>query len=250
MEVTQFYLHLPSNSSLATFPHNTLKEYRVSLPQTLNLTDEWEVALTEIRYPNNWNNIQQFRFFVRNENFYGVWDSLEMLPGHYSFVEDVLQKMKELVNNENRYTDDVRFSYDYLSRKVTVHLKNNAKVSLNDMAYMLGFTPKQIISKTIMGDRQVDLEYGFHDLFVYCNLIQSQYVGDVLVLLLRIFPIEGEVGQRVSKSFVRPQYVPVSGKQFETIEVDKKRDTRESVPFEFGRVLLTLHFRQSQPQYF
>ena len=241
MEVTQFYLHLPSNSNLDKFPHNTLTEYRVSLLQTLNLTGEWEVALSEIHYPHSWNNIQQFRFYVRNEKLHRVWDSLEMLPG---------QKMKELVDNENRYSDDVRFSYDNLIRKVTVHLKNNAEVSLNDMAYMLGFTPEQIISKTTTGDRQVDLEYGFHDLFVYCDLIQSQYVGDALVPLLRIVPVEGEVGQRVSKSFVRPQYVPVSRKQFETIEVNIKRDTGESVPFEFGRVLLTLHFRQSQPQYF
>ena len=40
----------------------------------------------------------------------------------------------------------------------------------------------------------MDLEYGFHDLFVYCDLIQSQYVGDALVPLLRIVPVEGEVG--------------------------------------------------------
>ena len=98
--------------------------------------------------------------------------------------------MKELVGDENRYTDDVRFSYDNLSRKVTVHFKHNAEVSLNDMAFMLGFTPKQIISKTTTGDRQVDLEYGFHELFVYCDLIQSQYVGDALVPLLRIVPVE------------------------------------------------------------
>ena len=173
-----------------------------------------------------------------------------MPPGHYSSVEDVLQKMKDLVDNENRYTDDVRFSYDNLSRKVTVHLKTNAEVSLHDMAYMLGFTPKQIISKTTTGDRQVDLEYSFHNLFVYCDLIQSQYVSDAMVPLLRIVPVEGEVGQRVSKSFVRSQYVLNRRKQFETIEVNIKRDTGESVPFEFGRVLLTLHFRQSQPQYF
>ena len=118
------------------------------------------------------------------------------------------------------------------------------------MAYKLGFTPKQLISKTTTGDRQLDLEYGFHDLFVYCDLIQSQYVGDALVPLLRIVPVEGEVGQRVCKSFVSPQYVPVSRKQFETVEVDIKTDTGESVPFKFGRVLLTLHFRQSAPQYF
>ena len=107
MEVTEFYLLLPSNSSLDKFPHNILTEYRVSLPQTLNLTGEWEVALTVIHYPQSWNNIPQFRFYVRNEKLYGVWDSLEMFLGHYSSVEDVLQKMKGLVDNENRYSDDV-----------------------------------------------------------------------------------------------------------------------------------------------
>ena len=58
---------------------------------------------------------------------------------------------------------------------------------------------------------------------------------------------KGKDWQRVSKSFVRPQYVPVSIKQFESIAVNVKRDTRETVPFEFGRVLLTLHFRRSRP---
>ena len=109
-----------------------------------------------------------------------------------------LSKDERVVDNEHRYTDDVWFSYDNLSRKVSVHLKNNAEVLLNDMAYMLGFTPKQIISNTTRGDGQVDLEYGFHDLLVYCDLIQSQYLGDALVTLLRIVPVEGEVGQRIS----------------------------------------------------
>ena len=65
-------------------------------------------------------------------------------------------------------------------------------------------------------------------------------VGDALVPLLRIVPVEGKIGERVSKSFLRPQYLPVS----------RKTDREESVPFQFGRVLLTLHFRQSAPQYF
>ena len=59
MESTQFYLHLPSNSSLDKFPHNTLTEYQVCLPQH-NLTGEWEVALTEIHYPLSWNNSTVF----------------------------------------------------------------------------------------------------------------------------------------------------------------------------------------------
>ena len=83
------------------------------------------MALTEIHYPHSWNNIQQFRFYVRNEKLDGVWDSLGMLPGHCSSVEDVLQKMKELVDNENRYTDDVRFSYDNLSNVDAYQRRDN-----------------------------------------------------------------------------------------------------------------------------
>ena len=97
-----------------------------------------------------------------------------MFLGHYSSIEDVLLKMKELVDNcnEHWFKNDVRFSYDSLSRKVTFYLKTNAEVMLNDMVYMLGFSPKQIISKTTTGHKQVDLEYGSHDLFVNCDLIQ------------------------------------------------------------------------------
>ena len=91
------------------------------------------------------------------------------------------------------------------------------------------------------------LEQGFHDLYVYCDTVQAQFVGDALVPLLRIVPVEGVDGRRVSKSFERPHYLPVSRREFETIEVNIKRDTGESVPFELGKVSLTLHFRQSRP---
>ena len=212
MEVTQFYLHLPSNSSLDKFPSNTLTEYRVGLPQTVSLTGDWEVALTEIHYPHSWNNVHgnfQDRFHVRNQELSGVLEVHIIPPGHYASIETILSKMKELVDNEKRFTDDVRFSHDTLSRKVTVHLQNNAELLFGDIKYVLGFSPTEVISKTSTAEREADLDYGFHDLFVYCDIIQPQYVGDALVPLLRIVPVEGKDGQRVSKSFLRPQYVPV-----------------------------------------
>ena len=253
MEVTQFYLHLPSNSSLDKFPNNTLTEYHVGLPQTVSLARDWEVALTEIHYPHSWNNVQgNFgnRFFLRNQELSGVWEALIIPPGHYSSIEDILSKMKGLIENVKRFNNDVTFSYDTFTRKVTVHLQNNVELFFGNIGYLLGFSPEEIISNTSIAERQVDLEYGFNDLFIYCDLIQSQYVGDAFVPLLRIVPVEGKAVERVSKSFLRPQYLPVSRKQFETVEVDIKTDTGESVPFEFERVLLTLHFRQSAPQYF
>ena len=245
MEVKQFYVHLPSNSSLDKFPSNTLTEYHVGLTQTVSLTGDWEVALTEIHYPHSWNNVQENfgnRFYLRNQELSGVWEALIVPPGHYSSIGDILSKMEGPIENVKRFNDDVTFSYDTFTRKVTVHLQNNVELFFGNIGYLLGFSPEEIISNTSTAERQVDLEYGFHDLFIYCDLIQSQYVGDALVPLLRIVPVEGKVGERVGKSFLRPQYLPVSRKQFETVEVNRKTDTGESVPFEFGRVLLTLHF--------
>ena len=250
MEVAQFYLHLPSNSSLDKFPNNTLTEYWVCLPQTVSLTGDWEVALTEIQYPHSWNNVQENfenRFYLRNQELDGMWEALIVPPGHYSSVADVITKINEVVSSNGRFKDEVQLSFDTLNRKVTVHLQNEVEVYFSDIGQMLGFLPKEVISKTSTADREADLDHGFHDLYVYCDIIQPQYVGDALVPLLRIVPVEGKDGERISKSFIRPQYVPVSRKQFESIEVNIKRDTGETVPFEFGRVLLTLHFRQSRP---
>ena len=133
MEVTLCYLHVPSNSSLDKFPNNTLKEYHVGLPQTVSLTGDWEVALTEIHYPHGWNNVQgNFgnRFFLRNQELSGVWEALIIPPGHYSSIEDILSKMKVLIENVERFNDDVTFSYDTFTRKVTVQLQNNVELFL------------------------------------------------------------------------------------------------------------------------
>ena len=250
MEVVQFYLHLPSNASLDKFPNNTLTEYRVGLPQTVSLTGDWEVALTEIHYPHSWNNVQgnfENRFYLRNQELDDMWEPLIVPQGHYSSVAGVITKINEVVSANNRFKDEVQLSLDTLNRKVTVHLQNKVEVYFSDIGQMLGFLPKEVISKTSTAEREADLDHGFHDLYLYCDIIQPQYVGDALVPLLRILPVEGKDGERISRLFIRPQYLPVSRKQFESIEVNIKRDTGETVPFEFGRVLLTLHFRQSRP---
>ena len=176
-----------------------------------------------------------------------MWEELIIPAGHYHSIEAILAKMKELIDNDKRFRDNAKFSYDTLSRKVTVHLQNNTELFFDGIGYILGFQPENVISSTSTAEREADLEHGLHHLYVYCDIIQPQFVGDALVPLLRIVPVEGKDGQRISKSFFRPQYVPVSRKQFESIEVNIKRDTGETVPFEFGRVLLTLHFRQSRP---
>ena len=144
-------------------------------------------------------------------------------------VGDIINKINEVVRANDRFKDEVQLSLDTLNRKVAAHLQNEVEVYFSDIGQMLGFLPKEIISKTSTAEREADLDHGFHDLCVYCDIIQPQYVGDALVPLLRIVPLEGKGGERISKSFIRPQYVPVSRKQFESISGTQEKRYHSSL---------------------
>ena len=81
-------------------------------------------------------------------------------------------------------------------------------------------------------------------LYKYC------VVGDSVVPLLKIVPIEGKHGDLVSKSFDSVQYFSVLHKEFTTAEVDIRDDAERYVPFERGRTTVTFHFRRRKPLLF
>ena len=54
---SDFYLYLPSNTSIDTYPDNGPTGFTINLPNTLELNGEWEVALAGIVYPHSWVNI-------------------------------------------------------------------------------------------------------------------------------------------------------------------------------------------------
>lgn len=48
-----FYVTLPSDDCMDSFPNNTLAQFKTLLPQAIYLLDgEWEVCLPEMMYPN------------------------------------------------------------------------------------------------------------------------------------------------------------------------------------------------------
>ena len=48
----------------------------------------------------------------------------------------------------------------------------------------------------------------------------------------------------------QPRYFPVQKKTFDTIEIDIRDDTGESIPFDAGKLIVTLHFRRAKDSYF
>ena len=128
------------------------------------------------------------------------------------------------------------------------HLKRQTKFRLyGDLSDILGLgniTSDVDHTVTLPANSVVDLRRGFESLYVYSSMVELRVVGDKIVPLLRIVPITGRNGEMVTTRFDHVQYIPVMSREFGTIETEIRDDTGRPVPFERGKVTVTLHFRR------
>ena len=97
--------------------------------------------------------------------------------------------------------DAFKLFYDPVFKRVRIKLDPDIVKGVilgQTIQYMLGFG----IDKTYAFSESVtvakyppDITSGFNTLYVYCDLIQPQIVGNVLAPLLRTVPLTGEVQQ-------------------------------------------------------
>ena len=73
-------------------------------------------------------------------------------------------------------------------------------------------------------------------------------VGDAQVPLLRIVPVAGKDGEMMTRAFDYMQYCPLVLGRFQTVEIDIRDDTVQ-IPFERGRVVVSLHCRKRKESY-
>jgi hypothetical protein len=63
MATDQFYVTLPSNASMKTYPTNSVSDYKTLLPNRVELTGNYEVGLVDFSYPVSWHNVGPNEFF-------------------------------------------------------------------------------------------------------------------------------------------------------------------------------------------
>ena len=90
----------------------------------------------------------------------------------------------------------------------------------------------------------VNMTRGFDTIYVYTDVVESRIVGDSLAPLVRALPVGGIHGATVSDRFTNIHYVPLLYSHFKSIEMDIRDDTGRRVPFEYGKVTVTLNFRR------
>jgi len=199
-------------------------------------------------------------------------------PSHYDTINDLLSsiinqtedQVKELVHEalrvakkdgkttkkENRHQTTLKmvpkaifWDFDPVIKRVTVKFNTDYVMVIRlseHLKYVLGFQDTDLYNTEgykDMAKHPFDMRGGIDALYVYCDLVENQIVGNVREPLLRILPVQGSYGEIVNQDFVARHYIPVLKKEFSTVQISIKSDTDQPIPFAFGKVIVKLHFR-------
>lgn len=251
-----FYLTLLSNSSISYFPNNTTSNFSTKLPKSIKLEGEWLVGLVEFHYPCTMFNVQEHEnvIYIKKKNNTlddGVTTIVEYkshIPAtNYDNIDHILKALNEnpLLNN------NVVIRYDKISKLVRATKQKDNIISISatpKLSLQLGFEPRTNLIGNATGKYPVNLYLGLpSQLFVYCDIIEPQMVGDVMTSLLRIIPLDPSkyiYGAYKMHVFTPAHYLSVLRREFDTIEIDIRTSTGVKIPFQFGTSCIKLHFRR------
>ena len=124
----------------------------------------------------------------------------------------------------------------------------------NGFHHVLGFRdnkayPVDGTTKHINADFRPVLFQGITHMYIYASICAPIQVGNVRAPLLKTIWIKPSrrfaLNEIKHLDFENPMYVPVSGSNFNSIEINIRLDSGELVPFNYGAVTsLTLHFKR------
>jgi hypothetical protein len=236
----------------------------VQLPLEVKLEGEFEVALSEIIFPKNWNNIidGHNELIVHKRDEFGQIDKKQHViwipPGNY---EDALTLAREITSRARNVTYIQDFVVTVNRKANRLEYKKPARwfvyTRSAELAGMFGMTqhdemryvPPPITNSQIqrapLGDR-LNLE-PYPVMFAYTDIIEYQIVGTTQAPLLRAFDTEGQHGEAIVKPFIDPHYKKVTQKILSAIEIRLTDAFGQNIAFLEGHgVTVTLHFRRKK----
>lgn len=265
--MAHFYLTLPSNSSMHYYPNNTVTRYTTRLENSIALSGDWEVGLVEIQYQHTWFNLERGEGRVTYAQTVEVrgkptqlQNTMRLTNGHYDSVPEVVDCINTHIKdtaNKFELSSCAEFTYNNITKRMHGDICKGASVHFSTaLCSMLGMGNAQIpISNTSDASIQwksnnaCDINRGFTSMYIYCSVLEHIPVGDTKAPLLRIVHISGKSGDIVHTIYEKPLYIPLQQKHFDSIEIDIRSDTGKPIPFQYGKVIVTLHFRLRKVPY-
>jgi len=258
--MNHFYLTLPSDSSSKYYPDNTTASFRTKLSERINLDGEYEFGLAQLVYPHSWFNFNNSdgRYRIHYKKDEAEIDEKEEEEGveardggtDFIFSSGQFPNEETLLNamsTKLKIRHGIHFRWNPWLRKVQLVIadKEGSVFMSDDLVSLFGFENNgPFKSGKHFATHTFDLYSNMRMLYIYSDIASYSLVGDTKAPLLRVCDTDGEYGQMVQKIFTHPQYVPLARNDFDTIEVNISNELGKPVPFEFGKSVVTLHFRR------
>lgn len=262
-----FYMHLPSNSSMKHyFPNNKTSSYTVKLPQTFNFKNEnWEVGLAEILFPNDWHNVREpFNYVEYSTDIGGggsdggAWSRYEFKPAWYDITDLLLEISEKIFTAEQ--SQKYSFKYDSKLKRIIFrgHPSNKGALYFNKtLGHMLGYGGEYRCmlngerKSPVPAPKMCNAYYSTPKyLYIYTDIVENQIVGGDKYCLLRNVNVGEQIhktsrGETISRIYDTVFYIPLKSEEFDTIEVNIRQEGGgELAPFASGIVTISLHFRK------
>ena len=227
----------------------------------MELYDRWLVGLSEIHIPCTTLHLRQqdtrlIKAQAGNREHYfqhGIYDSIQSLV-------DTINDSLTTLNNKRDYS---RLIYNnkggFIIIKENIKRQEDGKpcqealfseVVKRILGIKEGFSSMKSAEgeRTYTGKHPASLARAIPDqLFVYSNLCEPCMVGDTNAPLFRIVNVEAKdfiFGSTIVKKFAPINYIPLLNNRFQTIDIDIRDQFGKAIPFEFGTLTVTLHFKR------
>ena len=251
--MSHFYLTLPSDSSSKFYPENSTASFKTKLSDRIDLNEEYEVGLAQFIYPYSWYN-----FNNEDQSMFITFHSEDGKAVKHVFKSGQFPNENAFLNILNQWIEKLkitgfRFNWDLWQRKVQLHIQNTGRSVYMSKAFAtrLGFESEGPYKAAagegwtqFNAERTFDLHAGLRLIYLYSDIVSHTLVGDAKVPLLRVCVTEGQYGEMVSTTFTDPHYIPLARSALDTIEININNELGTLVPFEFGKSVVTLHFRR------
>ena len=242
--MTDFYTTLPSDSSMKYFPDNTVAHFKTKLADHICFDGSYEVALTEIVYPQNYFNFTSRAPMSADIYYDGLFQNTWTLnPGYYKDVDELAYFMStdlaSFINAISNTHETVKTTFTFDEKKRMMF--NIVYVQIKQPMKIVVVFNKELLYRLA----EIDLIAGMRLIYVYCDMVCHSLVGDTKAPLLRVLAARGTRGDVISSTFIKPYYIPIAKDDFDSIEININNEFGLPMPFTGGKSLVVLHFRRN-----
>ncbi len=175
-------------------------------------------------------------------------------PKEFEFTYDQLDSIQSILGKINTLfqPENLRIREEDSKIKLEYHKNSLHQIILDDsLALILGMDASYMneLDETnlIVSSFPPDT-IDFGELFVYTDIIKSQYLGDVMAKVLRVVGLDYDRNverEYVGKLFDSPHYIPLERNNIDTIQIHICDKLGRTINFTKGTVIVKLHFRRS-----